>query len=99
MPVEVRTIGHRPAGELPAGARIVEVFRGVDAHLGIQTSIQRSSTDANIPISLGIEAVAIGGGGSSGASHSLREWYDPAGRELGLRRALLALALLAGVEE
>lgn len=99
MPVEVRIIGHRPAGELPAGARIVEVFRAVDAHLGIQTSIQRSSTDANIPISLGIEAAAIGGGGSSGASHSLREWYDPAGRELGLKRALLALALLAGVEE
>lgn len=99
MPIEVRTIGHRPAGELPAGARIVEVFRAVDAHLGIRTSVQRSSTDANIPISLGIEAVAIGGGGSSGASHSLREWYDPAGRELGLKRALLALVLLAGVEE
>ena len=97
--VEVRTIGHRPAGELPANARIIEVFRAVDNRLGIQTTIQRSSTDANIPISLGIEAVAVGGGGRSGASHSLREWYDPSGRELGLRRILLALALLAGVEE
>ena len=99
LTVEVQTIGHRPAGELPATARILEVFRAVDAHLGIKTSIQRSSTDANIPISLGIEAVAVGGGGRSGASHSLREWYDPTGRELGLKRVLLALTLLAGVEE
>lgn len=96
---EVRIIGHRPAGELPPTARIVEVFRAVDSHLGIKTSVQRSSTDANIPISLGIEAVAVGGGGHSGASHSLREWYEPSDRETGLKRILLAIAVLAGVEE
>ncbi|MFQ5664447.1 MAG: peptidase, partial [Terriglobia bacterium] len=96
---EIKAIGHRPAGELPATARILEVFRAVDNHLGIKTSMQRSSTDANIPISLGIEAVAVGGGGRSGACHSLREWYDPTGREQGLQRVLLALVLLAGVEE
>lgn len=96
---EFKVIGHRPAGELPPTARIIEVFRAVDDHLGIRTNIQRSSTDANIPISLGIEAVAVGGGGRSGASHSLREWYDPTGRETGLKRVLLAVALLAGVEE
>ncbi len=99
LEAEVRVIGRRPAGELPPTARTTEVFRAVDNHLGIKTSLQRSSTDANIPISLGIEAVAVGGGGHSGASHSLREWYDPTGRELGLKRILLALALLAGVEE
>jgi acetylornithine deacetylase/succinyl-diaminopimelate desuccinylase-like protein len=96
---EVRIIGHRPGGELPAVARILEIFRAVDAHLGIKTSLQRSSTDANIPISLGIEAAAVGGGGRSGASHSLREWYEPAERELGLKRILLAVSLLSGVEE
>ena len=99
LEAEIRVIGRRPAGELPANARIVEIFRAVDTHLGIKTNIQRSSTDANIPISLGIEAVAVGGGGRSGASHSLREWYDPTGRELGLKRILLATLLLAGVEE
>lgn len=99
LSVEIKSIGNRPAGELPANARIIEVFRAVDARLGIKTSIQRSSTDANIPISFGIEAVAVGGGGRSGASHSLREWYNPAGRELGLKRILLALSLLAGVEK
>ena len=97
--LSTQSIGHRPGGELAPNARLLEVFRAVDNHLGIKTSIQRSSTDANIPISLGIEAVAVGGGGRSGASHSLREWYDPRGRELGLKRLLLALALLAGVEQ
>lgn len=99
LEAEIKVIGRRPAGELPPTARIIEVFRAVDDHLGIKTNVQRSSTDANIPISLGIEAVAVGGGGRSGASHSLREWYDPTGRELALKRILLAMALLAGVQE
>jgi acetylornithine deacetylase/succinyl-diaminopimelate desuccinylase-like protein len=99
LEVTIEIIGQRPAGEVPSSARIVEVFRAVDAHLGIKTHLQRSSTDANIPISLGIEAVAVGGGGKGGASHSLREWFDPTGREQGLRRILLAIALLAGVRE
>jgi len=99
LEAEIRVIGRRPAGELPPTARIIEIFRAVDAHLGIKTSLQRSSTDANVPISLGIEAVAVGGGGRSGASHSLREWYDPVGRDVGLKRILLATLLLAGVEE
>jgi acetylornithine deacetylase/succinyl-diaminopimelate desuccinylase-like protein len=97
--VTSESIGQRPAGELPPTARLIEAFRAVDNRLGIRTSIQRSSTDANIPISLGIEAVAVGGGGRSGSSHSLREWYDPEGRELALKRVLLVLAMLAGVEE
>lgn len=99
LAAEVKIIGHRPTGELPPTAHILEVFRAVDAHLGIKTDIQRSSTDANVPISLGIEAVAVGGGGRSAASHSLREWYDPVQREQGLKRILLAVVLLAGVEE
>src|SRR3990167_6404090 len=59
LEAEIRVIGRRPAGELPPTARILEIFRAVDAHLGIKTSLQRSSTDANVPISLGIEAVAV----------------------------------------
>lgn len=98
LTVSTEIIGSRPAGELPADARIVEVFRAVDNYLGIRTSIQRSSTDANIPISLGIEAVAVGGGGRSAASHSLNEWYDPSGRETGLKRVLLALLVLARLQ-
>lgn len=95
---EIRVIGQRPGGEVPESTRIVEVFRSVDRHLGIQTQFRTSSTDANIPIALGLEAVAVGGGGRGGASHSLREWYEPTGREVGLKRIFLAVLLLAGVE-
>ncbi len=98
LQVEIVMIGRRPAGEIASSARVVKVFRSVDDHLGIQTLVQRSSTDANIPISLGVEAVAVGGGGRSAASHSLQEWFDPEGRELALKRILLAVALLAGIE-
>lgn len=96
---EVVPIGSRPAGELDSNARILNVIRAVDAHLGNAAQIQRASTDANIPMSLGREAVAIGGGGQGGGAHTLQEWFDANGRELGLKRILLAVLALAGVEQ
>jgi tripeptide aminopeptidase len=96
---EVVVIGSRPAGELAAGARILQVVRAVDAQLANAAQVQRASTDANIPLSLGLEAVAIGGGGSGGGAHTLQEWFDSSGRELGLKRILLTLIALAGVGE
>jgi tripeptide aminopeptidase len=97
--VEVAVIGNRPSGELPAGAHILQVIRAVDQHLDNPAQIQRASTDANIPLSLGREAVALGGGGRGGAAHTVQEWFDSGGRELGLRRILLAVLALAGVKE
>src|SRR3981189_717772 len=96
---EVVVIGSRPAGELQAGARILQVVRAVDAQLGNAAQVQRASTDANVPLSLGQEAIAIGGGGSGGGAHTLQEWFDGNGRELGLKRILLTLLALAGVGE
>ncbi|MGA7220256.1 MAG: M20/M25/M40 family metallo-hydrolase [Candidatus Sulfotelmatobacter sp.] len=96
---EVVPIGNRPAGELAKSARILHVIRAVDAQLNNAAQIQRASTDANIPLSLGLEAIAIGGGGSGGGAHTLQEWFDGNGRELGLKRILLTLLALAGVEE
>jgi tripeptide aminopeptidase len=96
---EVVVIGNRPAGELPPGARILQVVRGVDSQLGNAAQVQRASTDANIPLSLGLEAVAIGGGGTGGGAHTLQEWFDSSGRELGLKRILLTMLALAGVGE
>jgi acetylornithine deacetylase/succinyl-diaminopimelate desuccinylase-like protein len=93
---DIVTIGNRPGGELPPNARIVQIVRAVDAHLGNTAHVQRASTDANIPISLGREAIAIGGGGSGGGAHTLQEWFDPAGRDFGLRRILLIVLALAG---
>jgi tripeptide aminopeptidase len=96
---EVVPIGNRPAGELTANARILTVIRAVDGHLGNVAQIQRASTDANIPMSLGREAIAIGGGGAGGGAHTLQEWFDGSGRELGLKRILLTVLALAGVAE
>src|SRR4030081_3354903 len=96
---EIVPIGNRPAGELDGNARILKVIRAVDVHLGNAAQIQRASTDANIPLSLGREAIAIGGGGVGGGAHTLQEWFDCSGRELGLKRILLTLLALAGVGE
>ena len=96
---EVLEIGNRPAGELAADARVFKVIRAVDAHLGNAAQVQRASTDANIPLSLGREAIAIGGGGSGGGAHTLQEWFDCNGRDLGLKRILLTMLALAGSGE
>jgi len=96
---EVVVIGSRPAGELDPDARMLKVIRAVDAHLGNAAQIQRASTDANIPLSMGREAIAIGGGGTGGGAHTLQEWFDSNGRELGLQRILLTVLALAGLAE
>src|ERR1700691_2720871 len=96
---EVIEIGNRPAGELAKDARLLQVIRAVDSHLGNTAQVQRASTDANIPLSLGREAIAIGGGGSGGGAHTLQEWFDCNGRDLGLRRILLTMLAMAGVDE
>ena len=96
---EVLEIGNRPAGELAPDARLLKVIRAVDAQLGNNAQVQRASTDANIPLSLGREAIAIGGGGSGGGAHTLQEWFDCDGRSLGLRRILLTMLALSGVGE
>jgi acetylornithine deacetylase/succinyl-diaminopimelate desuccinylase-like protein len=95
----IELIGDRPAAELPADARIVEVLRAVDAHLRIRSIARLASTDANVPLALGKEALTIGAGGDGGGAHTLREWFDCSNRDLGLKRILLTLLTLAGVHE
>src|SRR6202521_5548702 len=96
LTAEMVPIGNRPGGELDPNARAVQITRAVDAYLGNSAQIQRASTDANIPISMGREAIAIGAGGNGGGAHTLQEWFDPAGRALGLARILLISLALAG---
>lgn len=95
----VKGIGDRPAAELDSNAKMLKVVRAVDELLHIQTRLQRASTDANIPLSMGLEAVTLGGGGTGGGAHTLHEWYDPANRELGLKRILLSILMLAGAPQ
>ncbi len=94
---KVNVIGSRPGGELAADSPLLAALRAADDFTGNQSRIERSSTDANIPLSLGIDAISIGAGGNGGGAHSLQEWYEPAGRENGLKRVLLTLLGVAGI--
>jgi len=91
-------IGDRPAGRLPAESELMALVEAVDRHLAIRTEMRLASTDANIPLSLGVPAVSIGGGGEGGGIHTRGEWYDAKGRDLGLKRILLLLLAAAGCD-
>ena len=89
--LQVRRIGDRAAGALAASSALFSSLKAVDRHLGIATEARIGSTDANLPLSMGVEALAIGAGGTGWGIHTLQEGYDPTGRELALRRVLLLL--------
>jgi|HigsolmetaAR202D_1030399.scaffolds.fasta_scaffold05258_5 Acetylornithine deacetylase/Succinyl-diaminopimelate desuccinylase and related deacylases len=90
----IREIGSRPGGRLAEDAPILTFIRAVDNYLGIRSHLDCASTDANIPLSMGLPAISIGAGGSGGGAHTPGEWFHPEGRELGLRRVFLTLCLL-----
>lgn len=91
LKLNVELIGERPTGETPADSPLVELAIEATKLLGVDPRLDQSSTDSNLPISLGIPAITLGAGGSSAFSHSLDEWYDPRGRDLGLKRGLLVI--------
>jgi acetylornithine deacetylase/succinyl-diaminopimelate desuccinylase-like protein len=89
-------IGDRPAAQLPGDSPLLDALRAVDRHLGLHTDLRLGSTDANIPLSLGVPALSMGAGGEGGGAHTQAEWYSAKDRDLGLRRVLLMI--LAMVE-
>ena len=89
--ISIETIGNRPAAELSADSELLTTLRAVDRHLNLTTTPHLASTDANLPLSLGLPALAIGTGGQGGGIHTVHEWYDPSGREIALRRIALVL--------
>jgi tripeptide aminopeptidase len=96
---KVDLLGSRPGGELQANSALLAALRAADVYVGNQSRLERSSTDANVPLSHGIDAISIGAGGTGGGAHSLQEWYEPASREMGLKRALLTLLGVSGLAE
>jgi tripeptide aminopeptidase len=96
LEAKFHSLGNRPSGKLPDNSPLLEIVREVDTYLGNRSRLERGSTDANIPLSLGIPSISLGGGGTGGGAHTLSEWYDPAGRELGLKRLYLIALALAG---
>ena len=97
--VNFRLIGDRPTGSTAPEHPLVQVaalaFEAVDSPL---EALRTSSTDSNIPMSLGVPAITIGGGGSSGGEHAPEEWYEPTDSHKGPQLAFLLTLGLVGIE-
>jgi len=98
LDLKINVLGVRPAGELPENSPLLAAVLAADTRLGNRSRRERSSTDANIPLSVGIPAISLGAGGRSGGAHTLEEWYEPTNRELGLQRVALTVLAVAGLE-
>lgn len=96
LALQVELLGERPSGETPADNALVKLALAATEAVGCTATLNLASTDSNLPISLGIPAITVGGGGTSGSAHTLDEWYLPAGRELALKRGLLVVLGAAG---
>jgi tripeptide aminopeptidase len=94
LSAKIKELGSRPGGKLDPDSVLLRTIQAVDSHLQIRSRINCASTDANIPLSLGLPAISIGTGGQGGGAHTAQEWFHADGRELGLRRLLLLLAAL-----
>ncbi len=95
--VEIAMIGDRPSGEVAEDAPLVQRAVAATRLLGLEPALGRSSTDSNIPISLGVPAITIGGGGHGGGGHSPGEWFINENGPRGIQRALLILVAQAGL--
>ena len=93
--VEKTLVGDRPAGALADTAPIVQAVRDAGRALGLTVPLSEGSTDANLPISLGIPAVTIGGGGDGNDAHALTESFDTTDAWRGAQHALLVTITLA----
>ena len=98
LEIDIKLIGDRPGGTTPPEQPLVRLAAEATRALGARPFLDCSSTDSNIAISRGLPAVTIGAGGASGNTHTLDEWYDPAGRDLGLKRALLVILGTVGLK-
>ena len=99
LKLRLNLTGERPTGETPVDSPLVEIALEATKILGFEPRLDQSSTDSNLPISMGIPAITLGAGGTSGASHTLDEWYDPRDRDKGLKRALLVVLGMIGTGE
>jgi len=94
----MESMGERPSGTTAVNSEIVQAATEVTQRFGVEPQVDVGSTDANIPISMGLSAIAIGGGGNSGNVHTPEEWFDPINRDKGIQRLLALVAVLAGLD-
>src|SRR5437879_4177617 len=96
--VEVQLLGDRPSGMTPRAHPLVRAAVAANRALGRDAELASASTDANVPIALGIPAIALGAGGKAGDAHLATEWYENVEGALGIIRALLVTAAMAEVD-
>src|SRR5882762_3533608 len=95
--VEIQLLGDRPSGITPRAHPLVQAAVAANRALGRDADLASASTDANVPIALGIPAIALGAGGKAGDAHLATEWYENVEGALGIVRALLVTAAMAEV--
>jgi acetylornithine deacetylase/succinyl-diaminopimelate desuccinylase-like protein len=95
--LELQLLGDRPSGITPRAHPLVQAAVAANRALGRDAELASASTDANVPIALGIPAIALGAGGKAGDAHLPTEWYENVEGALGIVRALLVTAAMAEV--
>ena len=95
LTLEHRPIGDRPSGVTPRTHPLVLAAIAANRVLGRDAELASASTDANVPIALGIPAIALGAGGKAGDAHLATEWYENSEGALGIVRALLVTVAMA----
>ena len=98
LTVEVTLVGQRPVGDQPADAPIVKAAMAADTALGLKSLFSASSTDANIPMSLNIPAITVGGGGIGRDAHALSESFETTNSHVGTQRVLLITLNVVGLK-
>ncbi|MDB5820376.1 MAG: peptidase [Rhizobacter sp.] len=98
LSVSTKLIGDRPGGRTPADAALVLAAVRSNQAFGHASVLTGASTDANVPMSLGIPAIIIGGGGKTGGFHSTGEWIDVTDAWKGAQNSLLTVLGLVGVK-
>lgn len=93
--MDVRRVGDRPSGLTPRTHPLVQTAVAATRAVGHEHQLACASTDANVPIALGVPAVALGAGGRAGDAHLPTEWYENDKGALGIVRALLVTAAMA----
>jgi tripeptide aminopeptidase len=83
----MESIGHRPAGKLPASHRLVHLAERSLIEQGLRPNLTIGSTDANIPLSLGLPAICLGLS-TGGGAHTLNEYVNIAPLRQGMQQLL-----------
>ena len=97
LAVEIERVGTRPAATQPHTNAIVQRAMAATLAFGIAPSLRISSTDSNLPISIGVPAVTMSRGGVSDGAHSPDEWWQNVDGHVGIQIGLVTLLAEAGM--